>query len=389
MDDRTAHVCLAVILVVGLALAAAFYSGPLYTMDDGSLIAIAKNMLYDNFSMTSSPFALSYLPSALVYASFEAFGISTVSAILPSIIEYVALILLAFLVGKTLFNNEVGVISGVLIITMPNVLGVVTRVVPDLLLGVLTGFMMYALALAAKHKEREQGLYLSAGLICGLMAFAKLGGVGLAIPVVVAVFFLDRKLVVPFAAGLLISLLIYTATFYALGGWKTGIISAVEGYSQNQVRLTQADLQTNYVTMLDVITGPVVLLQVLPFGLILLFIFLSTYIGLKNRNKALLFAASMFWFTFLYLFFGTESMQGYVFITVVTKYFLLVSIPMAVLAAYLLFDIYSASHHHLGKGIALTLLALLIALVLISNLPAYTAVYVYKLYILHNSLPLV
>ncbi len=384
IDDKAAYACLAVIIFIGLALAAFFYSGPLYQMDDGSLISIAKSMLDGNFNILSNTFAFSYLPSALIYLSFMVFGVNTFSTILPSVLEYVALIVLAFLVGKTLFNNEVGLLSGILIITMPNVLGFVTRVVPDMLLGVLAGLIMYVLAQSIKHNERAPRLCFSAGLICGLMVFVKFGGVGLAIPIIIAMLMFNRKLVIPFVTGLALSLLVYTLSFYMLSGWKTSIFSAIEEYSQGQIGLTESNLMVNYVTMLDVITGPVFALQILPFGLILLFILVSTYITFKNRDNCLAYPASMFWFTFFYLFFGTESLHGYVSITVVTRYFLLVSVPMALLAAYLLFDMYVVSLRLRGKRIALGVLVLLLALILISNIPAYTAVYTYKLYILRS-----
>ena len=389
MDDRTAYACLAVVIVIGLALAAFMYSGPLIGMDD-EIIYNAMHMLNGTFNITSTPYAFGYLQPALVAVSFASFGVSAFTAIIPTLIEYVSLIIIAFLAGKTLFNNEVGLLSGILIITMPTVLGFATQALVDMLMGVLVGLIVYALALAIKHREHRQRMSLSAGLMCGLMAFVKIGGVGIAIPILIAILLLDRKLIMAFVIGLVVSLLIYTATFYMLSGWKASILSALEEYSQNQMTMASPNkpsILLNSVTMLDVLVGPPAIWQVLPLGLITLFIAFSTYFAFKNGDKRLLYPALMFWFTFFYLFFGTESVHSYALIVVVTRYFLLVSIPMAVLAAYALFDMYETFQYAAGARFAFGLLVLCIVLILVSNIPSYRFAYAYKLYILGSVKP--
>ncbi len=390
MDDRTAYACLAVIISAGLALAAFMYSGPFYGIDDGTLISIATSMLKGSFNIASTPYALGFLQSVFVAISFALFGASSFTAIIPTVVEYVTLVIIAFLVGRTLFNNEVGLLSGLMIITMPTVLSFATRVLVDMMLGVMAGLVLYALARAIKRPDHKPRMSLYAGLMCGLMAFVKIGGVGLAIPVLIAMLVLDRKLITAFVIGLVMGLLIYTVTFYSLSGWKVSILSALGEYSQNQMVVAthntyRANVFSNYVTMLDVLMGPAVVWQVLPFGLIMLFILLATCLAFKNKDKKLLYPALMFWFTFLYLFFGTESLQSYASIVVVTRYFLLVSIPMALLAAYVLFDAYMICRHVTGARVALGLLVLLIVLILVSNIPSYKLAYAYRLFILSNS----
>ena len=389
IDDKTARICLAVIIILGLALAAFMYSGPFYKMDDAALISIAIEILRGSFNIASSPWAFGYMQSALLALSFALFGITPFAAILPTLLEYVSLVIVSFLVGKTLFNNEVGLLSAMLIITMPTVLGFATRVLVDMQLGVLAGLIVYAFALALKHRKLGFRMSLSAGLICGLMAFVKIGGVGIAIPILLTMLVFDRKLVMVFVVGLTISLLIYTITFYSLSGWKVSILSALQEYSQNQMNMAATQytnaLSINYLTMLDIIFGPPLVWQVIPFGLITFFILVSTYLAFKNKDKRLLYSALIFWFTFFYLFFGTESPQSYAPIVVVTRYFLLVSIPMALLAAYALFNLYETFLYAAGARVALGLLVLLILLILVSNIPSYRSAYAYKLFILSNA----
>jgi hypothetical protein len=83
------------------------------------------------------------------------------------------------------------------------------------------------------------------------------------------------------------------------------------------------------------------------------------------------------WGVFLYLFFGTVTLNSYNLITVISRYFILVSVPIAVLSSYSLRSIssYMASRLRLRMSYSMMLL---LAAATVSNVPAYNALYNYN-----------
>jgi 4-amino-4-deoxy-L-arabinose transferase-like glycosyltransferase len=385
VDDRCTYLILVLIILCGLAIAAYFYSGPYYSFDDGQYISYARQMMLGNFSITEHPSAFGYLMPSLVAVSFLSFGISPVTAILPNVIEYAMIIAIAFFIGRKLFGRKAGLLASFLVVTAPFVFSYATRVLPDMLLGVIYGAALYVIFIGIRDDKRKQRMFLASGLIFGLTIFVKLGGFGLGLGLPIAVLLFDRRSFPAFAVGLTLSLLVYASTFYILSG---GNIGALSEYSSQQIANNPGEnLFLNFVTMLDVIMGPILIYQVYPLGFILFLAFIGTYLAFKRKEKPLMYASVGFWFTFLYLFFGTESLSQYAFIDVVNRYFILVSIPLVLLAAYVLLDIYKISAKLKGKKAAYLVIAVLITLIILSNIPAYCAAYDYKLYILQTQVP--
>lgn len=363
------------VVILGIVIAAIFYSGPNYNFDDANYITYAKQFIHGNFVLIQSPYAFGYLVPLLVAISFTIFGVSSFSAIIPTLIEYVLIIVITFFVGRALFSEEVGIVGSFLVATSPFVFGYATRVIPDMLLGVLAGLALYALSLGIKNRGYRLNMILVSGLISGLMVFVKLGGVGFGIMLFIIMLVLDTKITPTFISGFIISIALYLVLFYFLSG---GNFSYISWYSATQVELSNVNLGINILMMFGVLTGPILTYQTYPLGLITLFIIISSVIALKRRNKKLIYLASLFWFTFFYLFFGTESLSKYVFITVVDRYFILVAVPMALLGAYPLVELYELCGKHAGKRLAIVLLGAIVFLILILNLYVYNTVYAYN-----------
>ncbi len=86
----------------------------------------------------------------------------------------------------------------------------------------------------------------------------------------------------------------------------------------------------------------------------------------------------MLWGVILYLFFGTVTLGSYNFIVIISRYFLLVSVPLAVLASYALCRLSEAAAQHLKRRSLYFELAFL-ALIVLTNLPLYSTLYNYNL----------
>ena len=385
IPDKYVYAWLLAIIIAGLAIAAYFYSGPFYAFDDGQYIIYARQMIQGNFSIASGYLAFGYLTPMTVAASFLIFGQSPFSAALPSIVEYVLIIMLAFLVGREMFDNSTGLAASFIIIISPTVFGYATRVLPDMLIGVLVGAALYAFASGTKKGRNSALLIFASGFFFGMVIFVKMGGGFAVLPALIGVFVFYRKAIINFASGMFASVMLYFASFYALSG---GHLSLISEYSSTQAALMpHGYLALNFITMLDMVAGPVQIYQVYPLGLTVIFAFISTYMAIARKDRSLCYLSLIFWFAFFYLFYGTESLSQYAFITVVNRYLIAVSVPLVLLAAFVLVDLYRVCEAILGKRLAVSIFIILILLTVASNLPAYGDVYAFKNYILNNPAP--
>ncbi len=380
IPDKYVYAWLLAIIIAGLAIAAYFYSGPFYAFDDGQYIIYARQMIQGNFSIASGYLAFGYLTPMTVAASFLIFGQSPFSAALPSIVEYVLIIMLAFLVGREMFDNSTGLAASFIIIISPTVFGYATRVLPDMLIGVLVGAALYAFASGTKKGRNSALLIFASGFFFGMVIFVKMGGGFAVLPALIGVFVFYRKAIINFASGMFASVMLYFASFYALSG---GHLSLISEYSAVQAALLpHGTLLINFVSMLNMLAGPVETYQIYPLGLTMLFVFMGTYIAYKRRDLRLAYLSLIFWFAFFYILYGTESLTQYTFITVVNRYLIAVFVPMALLAGYVLSDIYKTCMAIGGIKLAVLVLAVLIVLIILSNVTAYINAYDTKNHIL-------
>ncbi len=378
-DSKITLAYLAILVAVGLGIAAYFYTGPYFGFDDGTYITYAKQILQFNFTLTqNTPYKFGYLMPTLIAASFAAFGTSPLYAVLPTIFEYVLLIILTFFVGRELFDSRVGLFASALLLTMPFVFQYSSRAIPDMLLGDIAGFALYSLALGINDAKRMHGFALLSGLVCGLAIFVKLGGIGFGIALLVAMFFLDRKAAPYFLAGFAVSIVLYGIAFYLL---SFGHLSYLSAYSATQVLLTQGSLQENIKTFMDVIGGTTAIGQIYPIELTVLLAIMGTMLALIEKNKRLAYLSFVLWSLFIYLFFGTESFSQYTFITVVDRYFILFSIPLAILGSYASVALTNFLAGDSRRWVAICLLIAILAIVIVSNMPSYFAVHEYGMLI--------
>jgi 4-amino-4-deoxy-L-arabinose transferase-like glycosyltransferase len=392
--DRGILAALAAIAVVGLALSYLFFSGPFYSFDDMDYITFAHQMLNGTFNLTSSPYAYGFLVPFSIAASFSAFGINVPASILPAMVEYLAIIAIAFAAARKMYGNSVGIVSALLVATAPFVVGYSTRVLPDMAVGVSAGISVLLFVYAGDDK-RGSALYFLSGAFAALTIYFKL--IGLAFILFFAVALAVRSsgkrktgknagLRAGYAlVGAAAVLALYAAIFQVYG---SGIAAAVSAYGRNQVSISPTTLGDNINALIVSIgfAGPVsryapyVDPQIFPLGLMCLLAFLGTVMGLAEKGKGIAFLSVILWGVFFYLFFGTVTLTKYAFITVISRYFIAVAVPMAVLASYAICKM-SDTMSRRTRTARTRFIALFLIAAIVSNIPAYLALYNYNMII--------
>ena len=402
MKDRTASLLLAAIIGLVLLLSYFLWSGPLYWLDDLDYITYAHQMLTGTFSIIQSPYAYGFLPSAIVALSLLSFGINPFAAVLPDLVECIALVALTFLIGRKLYNNEVGVLSAFLSATAPFVIGYTSRALPDILMGVIGALSVYVMLLALESKSRYY-LFVAAGVLAGLTVFVKLLGLAFMLAFFVGVLcyylydtpkkrVLDRRAVFSAYLGLLLPLIAYLLIFLAYTG---NPLFGITTYGQNQAEISHSGLLQNVAVMIvdffgyslnySSLFGTDVSWNIFPLGFVAFWAIAGAVIAIASKKKEGIFLAAMTWILPLYLYFGTVSLTSYTSIFIASRYFAAVAAPMAVLASYAIFDLSRVFGMAFGKNVRRMLFAGFVAVTILSNLIVYITLYNYAIAVSENN----
>ena len=410
MDDRKAFLLLAAVIGLVLSLSYLMWSGPLYWFDDINYITYAHQMLTGTFSVVQSPYAYGFLPSAAIALSFLLLGASPFSAVLPNLIECIAMVVLTFLIGRKLYGNDVAVLSAFLCATAPFVIGYTSRALPDMLLGTIAALSIYVFLIAQERGEKHSHyLYAAAGAIAGLTIFVKLLGLAfmLAFFVGTAALYLmgkGRRMrngvamaiggneVISVVAGLMIVFIAYDLMFFVYTGSPFyGVIT----YGQNQAAISHSSISQNISVLLVMffgysatytsIFGEDVSWNIFPLGLIAFWAVAGGVIAMASRKREGVFLAALTWVLPLYLFFGTVSLSSYTSIFVTSRYFIAVAAPMAVLASYAMLDMSRAFGVVFGETVRTAMLAAFIAATIISYMVVYIVLYNYSIAVSENN----
>ncbi len=137
------YLLLVAIIALGLLLSYLMYSGPDPWYDDSIYIFLAHEALSGNASFIGSRFAYGFLKLFPLAASFGLLGYGNFQAVLPSVLEYVLLIIMTFLIGKKLQGERLGVIAAFLAATAPFAVSNATRVLPDIVTGLALSVSIY------------------------------------------------------------------------------------------------------------------------------------------------------------------------------------------------------------------------------------------------------
>ncbi len=398
----------ALIVIAGVALALFMYSGPYVGYDDAAYIAYAHQILAGTFNITQSPYDYGLLFTSTLALSVYIFGANIYAISLPGVVEYVAIMLFTFLIARRLYNKRIANMSLLAVATAPFVVAYVTRALPDMLQGALAAAAIYIFVMATQSKGHKHILYFASGVVAMLCVYAQLLSLLFVFFFACAVFALaiffktngkkarpleltvhDSAYVV---AGMVLMLVIYLMIFY----WLTGNPLYIYHYSSFESTNTPGIL---YNTLEFIITiysygspasaglAPSSLAgEIPPIGPMALWAIAGVFIGYKKRDRAAILCSIIGIGFLLYLFFGTISLSSYTTAYVVTRYFMVVAAPLAILSAYAISDIADVFAIVFREKGRLAVIGAFLAITLGFNALVLSSLYVYNQSIYHTTM---
>lgn len=366
-DSRT-YLHLLVLLAVGILLSKAYFVGVHSSFDDVDYLLYSKQMLNGTFSITESTYSYGVLFLSTVAASYGALG-QQWAAGLPSIIEYLSLILVVYFIGIKYLRRDMAFLGALSAELSAFVFLYSTRVLPDMLLGLMLALGLLILA----YRSESRKCVLAAGMLFGLTVFVKFGGLAFALIIALGLALVYREYLnsILIVLGMITGLLLYQLIL----PHGITILTLFNRYDALQASLSEANLANNiktiYVMALGYNAPTPYFSQIFPLGALFFYTIIGTAIAIRKRKKEMLFYAFVFWAAYLYLFLGTESLSNYVFFTVVDRYLILSALPMAVLSGHVFENTYNTVKRRLGRRAAYGSILMLIVILLASNLPMY------------------
>ena len=229
VNQKYKHELILIVLCIFMSVFMQHSSHPNLSFDDANYIRFAGQILTNEFKPLSNPYAYGYLLPATIALSMHLFGTSLLADALPSIIEYILLVLVSYWLIKKMVKPSIAFYTSFLVATSAFIAGYATRALPDMLIGLLVGLALYMVL------EPKVNRSFTAGILIGMIIFVKLGAMFIPAILLVTLVLFSRKRAVWFLVGLLLITCIYFASI----GFNTSFIS---NYSQNQVGLSQTSL---------------------------------------------------------------------------------------------------------------------------------------------------
>lgn len=358
------------LIAICILLIAIEWQGPNLTFDDANYLLYAHQILNGTFNMTESPYAYGFIYPYTVAAAVALGPNFLQIAGIPNAIEYIILILLIYGIALEAMQQKNKIIAfavALLAASSAFIVAFSSRVVPDMLIGVIIAAVIYGDLLI--RKTEKQDAYYVVGMLLGLLPFIKISAATIIIPFALYLIFYKRGWsTFYFFSGLGTMLLIYFAIIH----FNLGIFAS---YSANQVKLSTANPTINFLTGF-IFTAPFlyytqegVFWQVFPLGLLFDFALIACYYALLKKDTKMLWYAFILISSTLYLLFGTESFTHYVSIVVVARYFIMLAPIMALLTARFLFSLESFLRGKYSKRTALIVICGIVLIGVIVQLP--------------------
>jgi len=398
-------IALFIIVISALAIAAIFYAGPFYSYDDMNYVHFARQILTYGYSISESPYAYGFAYPYTIAAFYSLLGYGNLQSVLPNIIEYALIIIVGFFTAKKLFDCKNAVISAMLIAIAPFLIQYATRVMPDMLLGLLSGLSIMLLAYAQDSKH-QKALYSMAGITAGFAVFIKLEALAFDLFFLLGALYLYKSGYYKrehkskksrnsrnsaFAGNvlyavffLIIAIYIYLLCIYASTG---NAFYTFENYGAFQHKISPVNITDNianlFVTLFAYVYSKSILSPfelnpiIYPYGFGIFFAILASIIGVILKNRKIATLSIISWGFFFYMYFGTMSLAKYIFIAVITRYFSMIVVPMSILSSFGILEVYSMVKHYSSK-IAYAILALIIVEIIVFSIPTYITIYNYN-----------
>lgn len=366
------------IILIGLAISFAIYSGPDTVYDDAVYMGLAHSYATGTYSFHNDIFSYGYLFTAMLYVSGSVFGYGNASAIFVPVASYMALVVLTYLAGSETGGRRLGLIAAFLVATAPIVDANVTRVLPDITVGAFVACSAWLLV--RSFRTRSPISFFWAGTAAALSLYIKMEGLIFVLCVFVicalAVFYgqkirkrkAGRKLWIAPAYGIaaiFIFTLIYLFTFYMATG---SLLYPLQTYST-----TQSVAKVGYSLLLLPFEAinPIMFVNIgwtdyymYPFGLFSLLFVLGCILLVKENNKPARYLAAIGAVCFLFMFYGTVSLEHYTIFGTLPRFFIDFIAPMAVVGAYFADRIISKASGNRSSVMAIAIVALFAIIIL-------------------------
>ena len=380
------YVYLLLVVCIAIILGIVFYTGIYWSFDDSIYVTFALQVAKGIFNPISSPYAFGWAFPYFVWLSGSIFGFTNSGLVTLTAIEYISLIILTYILGTKLFRDKYTPVLGAFIVCIsPFVLQYSTRLLSDMLLGVVA-----TLAIIFLLSDRKIDWVL-AGILASFLAYIKLLGLAFILFFGIYVLFCKekRKYVIP---AIIVGLLVYIVPFLVI---THNPLYAIENYGTFQTTISPASVNSNYLALIVMLGSATVnksagslYYQIYPLGLMLWFALLATYFIISRRRKELYLLVFIFWGFLSYILFGSITLSHYAVDAIVPRYLITVAAPFALLISYLIMGVYWNVKSRWGRNIAIFLFAMLLLLLILSLWNTYIIIYQYKIIIDHQISPL-
>jgi len=182
------EIWLVFILVFAFALRLNFFIG-LNLNDDLTYVNTAHDIIRGKFNFNAWIFAVRHMMNFPIAFFFFILGISDFSAALWPLLTSIGSIVIAYYIGKKIFDVKVGLLSAFLLSIFPVDVAYATTIVPDIPVAFFMGLSVYLFLLGEKGKNTMY--YFLSGTAIGLAWLVKSLAL-LILPFFVAYFILDK-----------------------------------------------------------------------------------------------------------------------------------------------------------------------------------------------------
>lgn len=153
---------LAIIVIYTAAYCVIFVGGPSFYGDDTVYLNLAYNAIHNTFREGSFIFSVRLLQVFPIALSYELFGVSLLSSSAWDIFSFVGSVIIAFFVGRELYDDYAGVLAAALLSFFPLVVMLAPTISDNIPLMFITGLAVMSFIFATKRNSKAW--YLMTGI---------------------------------------------------------------------------------------------------------------------------------------------------------------------------------------------------------------------------------
>jgi len=350
-------------ILIGILISIYLYSGPDPFYDDAWYINLAHYILSGNFSQViGNLFGYGFVNIFAIALSFKFFGYGDIQAILPSIIEYVLLLIVTYHISKKFYAPIFASATVYLLALAPFLVNYTTRVLPDINAGLAVALSFYAFLIAIDNKKFIWSI--TAGFLAAFPAYIKADEtfiyIGLLAFLLIILFskniiytikrkdkrhINELKSIALIFAGLIIGLFAYFFIFYV---FTNNFFFPIIYYTS--IPSSEPVLSEIYILIIPFSTSKGLMnADYFPLGPILVLSIIGAAIGILKKNSKINYASFLCFGVFLYLLVGTSNIHEYIVINSLSRFFAIDASLFALLGGYALFNIYNFLNAKLEK----------------------------------------